>query len=395
MRRILLLFFVFLLAGVALALVFRENNGYVQIAYGSWRLETSLFFFVAAVVLALVVLVAAWRLLLAGIWLPARLRALAARRRQRKARKALDQGLLRLYEGRWGEAERELLRRAEQSENAGVNYLAAAHTAQQQNAVDRRDRYLELASGRRGASELAVLLTQAQLQIQQGQDAEALATLGRLRELEPDHPQVTLLLAEVGERLGEWGLLRELLPALRKGDCVPEGRWRALAMAAWADRIEQGPAEPAGLAARWREVPRTVRREPGLQQVYVARLRAAGAQAEAAALIRATLKNQWAPGLVVAFGDLVLDDQTEQLATVERWLKQYGGETELQLVAGRLCLRNRLWGRARSYFEATLHGVSPPEALLELGRLFEEIDQDSEALQAYRQGLEATVEKPL
>ena len=73
---------------------------------------------------------------------------------------------------------------------------------------------------------------------------------------------------------------------------------------------------------------------------------------------------------------------------MEGWLKQYGEEPELLLVAGRLCLRNRLWGRARSYFEASQKNQSRPDALLELGRLFEEINEKEEARSAYRQGLE-------
>ncbi|MDN5937929.1 MAG: hypothetical protein L0H83_04640, partial [Salinisphaera sp.] len=141
----------------------------------------------------------------------------------------------------------------------------------------------------------------------------------------------------------------------------------------------------------WRELPRHLRREPALQRVYADQLRAAGNHREAAALIDAALKQAWTPALVLIYGDLDLDKPTEQLATVERWLKQYGNRNELQLVAGRLCLRNRLWGRARSYLEATLQGPNRAQAQLALGRLFEAIEQPPDALQAYREGLEAAV----
>ena len=122
------------------------------------------------------------------------------------------------------------------------------------------------------------------------------------------------------------------------------------------------------------------------------RLAAAGAQDRAAGQVREVLKRDWDPALALAFGELVCEDRTAQLATVEDWLKRYGDQPELLLGAGRLCLRNRLWGRARSYFESSLRGASRPEALLELGRLFEEIDLDEEARRAYRQGLEQMLE---
>lgn len=387
MRRLLLLFFVFLTAGVGLALIFREHNGYVLIAYADWRLETSLFFFVAALVVAFWLLVVLWRLAVAGVLLPANLRALVARRRAKKAQRSLHTGLLRLYEGHWTEAEQELVRLAERNENPTINYLAAARAAQYQHALTRRDRYLERAAAG-GNAELAVLLTQAELQLEQQQDAEALASLTRLREIEPEHPHVLRLLADLCERLGDWPQLRELLNPLRKADIVSQIRWRELAVAAWGDVLDNTEGRTDALVAAWRQLPRAMRHDVSLQHKYATRLRDADGHDEAANLIKASLKSGWDPGLVLLFGELDTDNRTQQLATIEGWLKQYGEEPELLLVAGRLCLRDRLWGRARSYFENALAGASRPQALLDLGRLFEEIDQQEDARQAYRQGLE-------
>src|SRR5699024_8522134 len=109
---------------------------------------------------------------------------------------------------------------------------------------------------------------------------------------------------------------------------------------------------------------------------------------QAAKLIRGHLKRHWDPALALLFGDLETRDATGQLTTVEHWLKQYGEEPELLLVAGQLCLRSQLWGRARSYFETSLKSLSRPDALMVLGHLFEQLEQPDEARMAYRQGLE-------
>ena len=62
------------------------------------------------------------------------------------------------------------------------------------------------------------------------------------------------------------------------------------------------------------------------------------------------------------------------------------------LVAGRLCLRNRLWGRARSYFEACLRSYPSAEIRLELGKLLVQQGEDeAAALQLFRDGLESTL----
>lgn len=387
MRRLLLLFFVFLAIGVGLALVFREHNGYVLIAYANWRLETSLFFLVCAVVAAFWLLVVLWRLTVAGIWLPSNLRSLVVRRRANKAERSLSRGLMLLYEGRWGDAEQELARLAERSRKPAINYLSAARAAQQQHALKRRDRYLERAAAG-GDAEFAVLLSQAEMQMVEDQDAEALASLTRLREIEPAHPRVLTLLADLCERLEDWTQLRGILDLLHKADAVSQTRWRELATAAWGDLLDNTESNTEALTTAWRKLPRALRQQSTLQCRYAKRLRDIGAHDEAANLIQSSLKHDWNADLVLIFGELETDNRTRQLATTEAWLKQYGEEPELLLVAGRLCLRDQLWGRARSYFEQVLASASRPQALVELGRLFEQIDQQDDALQAYRQGLE-------
>ena len=44
MRRLILIFFVFLVLGTGLTLVFRDGSGYVLVSFAGWQLETSLLF---------------------------------------------------------------------------------------------------------------------------------------------------------------------------------------------------------------------------------------------------------------------------------------------------------------------------------------------------------------
>lgn len=63
----------------------------------------------------------------------------------------------------------------------------------------------------------------------------------------------------------------------------------------------------------------------------------------------------------------------------------------LLLALGRLSLRNRLWGKARSYLEASI-GASPRSAAYgELGRLLEQLGEQEAAREHYRKGLELLV----
>lgn len=389
MRRLILIFFAFLVLGVGLSLAFRDHNGYLLIAFGEWRLETSLLFAVAVLIFSVWALLTLWHLVVAGVLLPRTAKQWLAKRRARKARRSRDTGLLRLLEGRWAQAESELTDLAESNESPQLNYLAAARAAQHLGATRRRDEYLEKAAAQRGSSEMAVLLTQAELQIAQGQDAEALASLSRLREMDANHPYVLSLLVDLCERLQDWVYLREILSIAAKEGLLTTQRWIDLSVPTWNHSMTGASREK--LESQWKAVPKRLRREPAIVQVYARHLRKAGCDAQAAIVIEKIMKSRWDARLTLLYGELKTEDQTGQLAAVEGWLKQYGDEPELLLVAGRLCLRNRLWGRARSYFENSLTGQSRPDALLELGRLLDDIDQEAEARQAYRQGLELVV----
>lgn len=388
MRRLLLVFFTFILLGVVLALVFRDHQGYLLISFAGWQIETSLLFALGALLVILWATITLWRLIVGGFLLPRRIREKLSRRRERKARRSLYDGLLRMAEGRWSKAEDELKRLAEGNEAPGLNYINAARAAQRQGHVGDRDRYLEKAASKRGVSELAVLLTQAQLQIEQGQTADAMASLSRLYQMEPQHDLVLRLYAEQSHKAGDYEQLRTLIPALHKYSRMAPERIDVLAIDAWGDELSRNNNDAIALTTAWKRVPKALRSKPELVRRYVKCLRAAKADNQAAEVIRGALKQEWNASLVLIFGDLKCEDRTAQLSTVEGWLKQYGEEPELLLVAGRLCLRNRLWGRARSYFESSQKNQSRPDALLELGRLFEEINEKDEARAAYRQGLE-------
>lgn len=393
MRRLILIFFVFVILGIGLSLVFREHSGFVLISFAQWQVETSLLFAAAVLLVGLWLLLTLWRLVVAGALLPGAARRMHGNRQAARARRSLYAGLLKYTEGRWTRAEDEIKRLAKRHEANGINYLFAAKAAQQRGHSGDRDRYLEQAAAGEGASELAVLLTQAQLQIDQNQHADSLASLARLYEIEPQHPFVLELYGEQCARTGDYAKLRLLVPELYKHSSLGQSRIDELAVEAWDDAFKRAGKETQALNESWKTVPKRLRQLPAVIATYARYLHEAGDDEQSAKLIRGALKHHWNAPLVLLFGDLRTKDGKTQLSAIENWLKQYGEEPELLLVAGRLCLRNQLWGRARSYFEASLKNQSRPVAMLELGRLFEEIEQPDDARTAYKQGLEMKLQK--
>ena len=109
-----------------------------------------------------------------------------------------------------------------------------------------------------------------------------------------------------------------------------------------------------------------------------------------APLIVVSLQRQWDPELVRLYGRIETESLPAQLSIAEGWLKDRPQDPDLLLALARLCLQNRLWGKARSYLEASIGILPKVESYQELGILLEQMDEPDKALECFRtgQGLE-------
>lgn len=379
-----------LLAGGFAAIQLGAETGYVLLSYGSWVLETSLLGFTAAVALFFLAIYYSLKLLGFSFTLPGRWRRALERRRADAARDSFERGLLKLFEGQWKRAEVELVRRAADHHAGHLNYLAAARAAQRVGAGERRDRYLALVRERAPHLQFAILLTQAELQRERGEFALVRDTASQLRQQEPGHPYALELLAESHDELAEWSSLRALLASPGASKAMGAARWRELAARSTQEllRAAVAAARLDDLKAVWQATPAEVQALPEPARDYAQGLARLNADAEARAFIEARLEQTWDEALVLLYGPLHADDPVAQLAVLERWLQLHGERPGLLETAGRVCLKNKLWGKARSYLEAIIQIAPTPGAYLELARLCERTQAPAEAEQHYRRGLE-------
>jgi HemY protein len=387
MRRLVVLLLV-LLAAVIAALALVEDPGYVLIRHGAFAVELSLTLAVLVLAAVFVALHVLLRLAQHLLRLPAALAAWRRRRQAERARARLVHGLVELSEGHWERAEK-TLRRAEHSEAPLIHHLAAAYAAQEQGAHERRDHHLERARARPGA-ELAAGLTQARLQLAERQFAEALATLRTLHARAPRHGHVLKLLRRVYEQTGDWAALNALLPDLRRRGVLGNDEIERLEVQATCAllKVEAGAHDLADLQRHWNRLPRRLRDEAGVVACYADLLAAREANAALEPLLRDTLKRRWQPELVAHYGRLNGPDPARALASAEAWLKQHREDPVLLLALGRLARRNRLWGKARSYLEASLGAQHTAETCAELASLLEQMKDTPAALGYYREGMQ-------
>lgn len=378
-----------LIFAVVIGLWAYQDSGYVLIARGYKSVEMSLALFIILEVVALLVTYFVLRILINSWNMPNAFREWRARQRRQRARKDMDRGLIELAQGNWSQAERYLLRHARDSDIPLLNYLSAARAAQKQNAPQRRDDYLALAHESMHDAGFAVQLTQAELQLVHGQLEQSLATLIQLHRASPKHPHVLYLLARIYQLLRSWGDLRDLIPDLRRQNVLSQANLLQLEQLVHRELLtiasQQGKLE--NLHASWSKIPRHLRHDLELIRHYVRCLLVLKDHDTAEHILRDVLKKQWDIDLVYIYGLIEASDKDRQLASAEGWLKGHENNPVLLLTLGRLCKRNHLWGKARSYLNASL-GIKPQsDTYRELGQLLEQLNEQSEAAECYHKGL--------
>lgn len=385
-----LLFSILFVLGIAIGLTLfaQRDPGYVQLSYADWSAESSLILFLLAAIAAFFLFYAALRLL-SGAWhLPRRLGYWKRRRRNIRSHSRTNRGLIALAEGNWTKAERLLSRSARASDTPLINYLGAARAAQKQGQEKRRDQYLSQAYQSMPEAELAVGLTQVEVQLSQGQAELALASLRHLRSIAPNHSYVLYLLKKLYEKLESWDDLYQLLPELRRHHVLNADEIDALEKRIHRVRLSAAGDSIEHLQQVWEQMPKSLRHQPDLILDYTSQLKQLGGDEQAENQLRSYLKKSWDPQLIRLYGQVRGEDLEQQLAIAEQWLKQHEHHPELLLTCARLCLYNKLWGKARSYLEASLGAEVRAETCCELGNLLHQLGEKESAAAYFRQGLE-------
>jgi HemY protein len=365
------------------------DPGYVVINFRGYTIEMSV-----PVLLGMAVL------LLFAIWLirkivlaPRRLGEAAGRYRAARSGQKLTRGMIAVAEGNLARGEKMLARAASTSDSPLFNYLQAARAAHLQGHDERRDEWLRLAFQETPEAANAVLLTQAEFQIDRGQTEQALATLRRVDENSKDHAHALSLLGRLYYELEDWASLADLLPRLKKNTQIGPQR-----LDKWAVRIHQealnSAVDSADVAKVWQNVTRARKNNPQLLEAYFNALMRIGEHDRAEKELAATLKSNWHGGLVRLFGLVESGDTTRQLKRAESWLKNHENDPDLLLAVARLCLRNELWGKARSYLETVISLRPTPEAYQEYGSLLNRLGEADAAAEAYRDGLGMMAAEP-
>jgi len=383
------LFWIVALCGlaVAVALGARYNDGYVLVVFPPWRAEVSLNLFIIALLALFFVLYAGTRALAVTFGLPKRVREYRAQRQRESAGLVFQDAVRLLFEGRFGQA----LKKASEAHGAGtapgLSALIAARAAQRMREPEKQQYWLEHAKTDDPRTEAATLMLDAEMANEARRFDVALAALEKLQGKQGRHIAALRLELRARQGVGDWDGVLKLARQLVKRDALPVEVVREIRTQAHLGNIAKRVADQGKLTAYLRTVPEDERG----RRVALAAARALvgqGAEVEAQKLIESVLdavdNEEWQPELVAIYGRLTHSEQTARIAKAEGWLRQHPDDARLLKALGRMCIRQRLWGKAQSYLEASLSVEPSQQGHLELARLFDQLDRAEEANKHYR-----------
>ncbi len=369
---------------VGLALLMRFNHGNVAILWPPYRVDVS----VNVALLTLLLLFVVLHVLVLGLGkalnLPARVREYRQKRRQDASRSALRDGLLALFEGRFGRAERLAEQARDDQDMAGTAALVAARAAHRMREIERRDQWLARARDDR-RSEQAELTTAAEFALDEQDAATAVAAIERLHAGRSRHIHALRLALRAYELGGHWARLLQVLRLLEKRDALPEAVIRGYKVRACrALFARESGDDPTGVRERWRSLKSADRAMPEVVAAAAEAFARAGDPGQARKLIEDAMKSAYSPLLVRPYS--AIDDAAtrERIEQAERWLAKYGPEPELLLALGRLCMRESLWGKAKEFLQRRLALGENGAAHVALAELAEATGQVTTAATHYR-----------
>jgi HemY protein len=380
------LFWVILLAALAVAVTLgaRYNAGYVLLVLHPYRIELSLNLLLAILVLAFVAIYLLVRVVVRTLRLPSDVREFRERRRLDRANRSLIAALRAFLEGRYARAEKAANELIDARSHGGVAAVIAARSAHELRAYDRRDRYLARTAYYSDEDQAMRAVAQAELLLQGRQHQEALAALERLPQ---KHTAALRLELKAVQLAKNWDRYLELLTQLERVHALEETQLLELRRYAIGENLARKARNPAELKDYWQRLTARERQDPKIAAAGARAFMALGGCREAHAIIEASLERDWDNALVALYPECAGDDTVKQIERAESWLASHPEDPALMLALGRLCTRQRLWGKARSYLEASLSLEESFNAQMELARLLDELGDSAAARVHYRRSL--------
>lgn len=339
------------LVGAAIALDL--DWGQVVLWLPPYQVELSLQAAVLALFTLLILTLVVIRVLVLVLDLPARIRRHRMRQVQSKRLKILASAVTQFFDGsfvRSIKSSKELLGDVDLSREAPsaitAAHVIAACAAHELHDIEQRTQFLQALKLGLGAdpsvnSDLAALL-EADFAVRDQQGEKALAALGPISKADKRSIHSLRLALKAHQQCKHWDEVLRITRLLENRKALPAVAAMRLKHAVARSWVEQG-------------------RHP-----------------QAIELIEAVLKKEWDSGMALLYARCI-GKTAEQLAFLEPWLAKHPQDPELHWALGKLCQREKLWGKARMHFDASLRARPMASTHVALAEIAESLSENETA----------------
>ncbi len=342
MRRWILLFVAGLISLPLLLHAIALDDSFVVLVSGNTTVEMPLWLLIVGTLVAAVASYYLIKLLTAILLTPRRINRWLDRRNLRRVQNLTLNGYLSLLEGNWRVASRDLQKAADKSDSAVLNYLLAAKARVENGDLASAEMLLNKAEQLLPEARTPISIYQAQLLQQAGVPEKAHEILETLAAENPRHAHIQRLLIDSHRQRGDTETVLQILSRQHR----------------------QKPLQDPTLISE-------------LCRLQITH----GDGASAEELLRKKLAQRWLPEWVQLYGLAAGSDGFRQLQTAEKWLSDHAQDAVLRLTLARICQRNRLWAKARDYYESYLQLQKDEVVARELVQLLQALGEQEKARQ--------------
>lgn len=367
-------------AAAVLAIASR-NPGYLLLVYPPYRVELSLTLFVVISLVTFIIGYASVRLTFAAIKLPSYVQNYREERARGKTRKLLDDALRAYFEGRYAAAEKAAADAIELGDPSPLYPIIAARSAHELREFERRDAYLASTEGKGMGENTLRLMAKTQFLLDQRQPQSALNSLKELSDSGiRKHVGALSLELKAQQQARNWDAVLEVIAQLEKRKAIDKVIVDQLRQQAWIEKLRGQIQDIAALRSLWKSIPDEFKHRGKIVAAAAQAFIRLGDCGNAQRLLSDILNAQWDSDLVALYGECQSGDLLGQIEQAEKWLNLHRDDAGLLLALGKLCLHQKLWGKAQNYLDASISLSPSHAAYTALGQLAEKMGKHELAL---------------
>lgn len=376
-----------LLLGLIIAgfgLVVMREPGFAVFSYSDITAEVPLIKFYFAAIVLFIVLYILVRILGYIFRLPSHLHNKRQQKRQLEIMQGIESSILDASQFNWEAAMRDCATQIKHSPIKRAQRILAARFANNAGNMQAREKHIASLRKLENGGSLANSF-EAEFALE---DNNADKTLSLLRNESEDNTYNlnSLACAFVATKNIE-GVERVLSKLHLHTGKTKRIRRTVIASLTWVIDYYDENALAEQLAALWKTYSKHIQSDKTLLRQYVYALSKNRQDVLTEQIITAQLKDHWDEQLIREYGVLTLDNTGQRIKHAESWLQKHKESAGLLLTLGRLYKHQKLWGKAKSYFESSLSRKPLAETYAELADLHEFLDETTDAQKCAKKGL--------